>query len=305
MVGLGCFGPSASAPAQSPDVAGTEIRLAPAYAQMLTLTLVPDISTAHYVAEGASNELAIDVTRVPQEVRLRSLGDGADLFARVTGGYLKMKATFPLSAPAAGAVTTRWTAYGLSGGLAAKIRLGHGFTFVPAIDAGLARLGNGAEYTGSAVTLRPLLDGAVFNWNTDAWVATPHLGVDWVSDSVGRTVNVHGHVAWSRIATYGESLPGHRFIETAGVWSIRADHAAPTGAQVFGRPLDWVAYGGHSGFFGPNRSALGFPSVSELGLGIEAPLVASSDASRRLRVGASYLFGPHLRGWSLSLGLQH
>jgi hypothetical protein len=89
------------------------------------------------------------------------------------------------------------------------------------------------------------------------------------------------------------------------VYSIRAEYAAPTRMQLLERSLDWVAYGGYAGFFGDNRDALGFTSVAEVGGGMEAPLSASGKNSNRVRLGASYLFGPNVKGWTISLGLRY
>lgn len=296
--------------AQSASVTDVGVRLAPAYAQMLNLTLVPDISTARYTVDDGRNAMVVDVTRFPVAFKLKPLGDNADLYARATGGRLEARATFPVTffgpgGATTGGVATRWTAYGLSAGLGAKVRLGQGFTVEPALDVGVTRLVNGADYSGSGVLLQPVFDGTLFNWGADAWVATPQLGFAWKSDTPGRDLQVQGHVAWSRIASYGESVPAHRFNESAGVWSLRGAYSVPTRWRALDRPLEGVVYGGYSGFFGPHRSALGFSSVSEIGLGVQAPLATSSEQSRRLRVGASYLFGPHLRGWAVSFGMNY
>lgn len=289
--------------AQSTAVTDFGIRLAPAYAQMLNLTIVPDLSTARYTVGGSGSDLRIDVTRLGHEAHWRSIGDETDLYARVTGGYVRFKSTLEATVPSPGAVATRWTAYGLTGGLAAKRALGHGVTVMAGLDAGAMRLMNDADYTGGATVLRPTFDGPIFNWGIDAWVLTPQVALGWDPEVSGRTINLQGHLAWSRIATYGESRPEHRFTEGAGVWSIRAEHAAPTGSTVLDRPLDWIVFGRHSGFFGPDRGVLGFSSVSEAGIGLQVPIKASSDASQRIRLGASYLFGPNVRGWAATLGM--
>lgn len=70
-------------------------------------------------------------------------------------------------------------------------------------------------------------------------------------------------------------------------------------------PLDRVIYGGYAGFFGPNRDVLGFTSVAEVGVGMETPLVTDQKRPDRARPGASYLFGEHVRGWTISLPLQY
>lgn len=305
VLGAASFALPLAARAQTADLADLNARLAPAYAQMLNLTLVPDLSTAHYRVDSDGQRLALDMTRFGREIPVAPLGDNAELLARVTAGYLRMTTSFPVSNPSAGNVATRWMAYGFSGGLAVRFDVREGLAIVPALDAGLTRLSNRTGYTGGAVVSQPFLDGQIFNWDSDAWIVTPHLGIDWVPALPGRRVTLHAHTAWSRIATYGESGGGKHFSEAAGVYSLRADHAMPTNLTLFDRQVEWAIFGGHSGFLGPRRSMLGFSSVAELGIGMQAPLAAGSDASKRLRIGISYLFGAHVRGWTANLGLSY
>jgi hypothetical protein len=74
---------------------------------------------------------------------------------------------------------------------------------------------------------------------------------------------------------------------------------------VFQRPLDWVVLAGYAGFFGPNRDALGFTSVAEVGVGVEVPLSKNSEKPKRIRLSASYLFGNNVTGWTIGLGLRY
>lgn len=298
-------GTAATSFAQSGSMGELGARLAPAYAQMQNLTLVPDLSTAHYRVDDGSGRMHVDVTRLGYETPVADLGQGSALLARLTAGHLRMTTDLPVAVSGPGNVATQWSAYGISGGVAGRFELGHGVTVVPALDAGLTRLANQSDYSGSGVLLQPFLDGPIFNWNSDAWVLTPHLGIDWVPDTPGRRIAVHAHTAWSRVATYGESDRARRFTETAGVYSVRAEHAMPTTLRLFERQVEWALFGGHSGFLGPGRSTLGFSSVAEVGIGLQVPLSSKSEASKRLRVGFSYLFGTHVRGWTVSMGLPY
>jgi len=280
--------------------------LGPGYAQILNLSATPDISAAHYRITGQDTQPTIGVARFPFEYRLHSLPWNSDLYGKVAGGYLAMKDKFPVSVPTFGdgKIDSHWIAYSLTAGLFARFRLGAGITVAPGIDAGIARIENRAGYTGTANLIKPLVDGLILNWQTNAVLLTPNLGLEWGMSKAGHRVSIRGHVAWSRIRSYNESDSVLNFDETGNVYSIRADHAAPTGFRFFDRPLDWVVYGGYGGFFGPNRDALGFTSVSEAGLGVELPLGTGSGESRHVRFGTSYLFGPNVLGWAVGLGLN-
>ncbi|HZZ14043.1 MAG TPA: hypothetical protein VFE79_25410, partial [Paraburkholderia sp.] len=181
-----------------------------------------------------------------------------------------------------------------------------GFTFEPGVDFSVARLLNDASYAGAANGLKPTFDGPLFNWHENAWLVTPNAALEWSATlAPSRTLTVRGHVAWSWVSSFDESDPLLRFRETAGSWSIQSTYSAPTGAQLFARPLNYVVNAGYGGFFGPNHDALGFSTLANVGGGFELPFSRDNALSKRLQVGAAYLFGPHVRGWTVSLGLTY
>ena len=304
------FAAAGQANAQHPpiDVGAlvSNARLGVGYAQMIGLAATPDVSAASYEISSSDPKPKLDVLRVPYQARWLTLAPDADLYWTVAGGYLRFKDEFPVAAtpPATGSIGSRWTAYSASGGLLAKIRIGDDLTLEPALDLALARLENSASYNGAASALQPLLDGPLFNWQTNAWLLTPSVGLAWAPPIDAGRINVRGHVARSWIRSFDESAALQSFSETANIYSIRVDYARPTSYRIADRALSWVAYGGYAGFFGASRNALGFSSAGEIGGGIEAPLDTDSANSERLRLGAGYLFGPDVRGWTIGLRME-
>jgi hypothetical protein len=282
-------------------------RLGAGYAQMLGLASTPDIAAASYDISASDSSPTLDVFRLPYQARLLALTPDSDLYWRVAGGYLKLRDEFSFTpAPTlTGAVATRWSAYSASAGVLAKIRLGAGFTFEPAIDIALARLENSASYSGAASLLQPLLDGPLFNWRTNAWLITPSLALAWARPIDDAKLSVRGHVARSWISSFDESASLQSFNEAANAYSIRADYAWPTGYRIAGREMYGVATAGFAGFFGANRDALGFTSVAELGGGVELPFRAGDSGTERVRLTAAYLYGSDVHGWTVGLSLQY
>jgi len=298
---------SAAAQQQQVRDAVVGARLGAGYAGLLNLAATPDISAATYHVTNPELATDIDVLRVPYEHRLATLSSKADLYWKVAGAYLTSKQDLPMSIPpfAPGSIDSKWTAYSLTGGLSAKIALGSGFTLVPGLDLSVARLENSADYMGGATLLQPFLDNLLFNWHTNAYLVTPNLGLVWNLVEADRRINVGAHVSWSWISSFDASDSALKFNETMGVYSIRADYAAPTGMKVFQRPLDWVVLTSYAGFFGGNRDALGFTSVAEVGAGVEIPISKNLANPKRVRISASYLFGDHVTGWTVGLGLRY
>jgi hypothetical protein len=224
----------------------------------------------------------------------------------VSGDYLQQKEDLDVGF-GGGSIASRWSAYSLTGGLLAKIRLGNGFTLAPALDLGVARLDNRADYDGTAKLLKPFFDELLFQLADECMVGDPEWSNSGETGSTRpRRISISGHCC--ALVDFQLWRVGPRTgIQTKPPISTRcgAEHAAPIDMQLAGRPLDWVIYGGYAGFFGPNRDVLGFTSVAEAGVGMETPLVTDQKRPDRARLGASYLFGEHVRGWTISLSLQY
>ncbi len=79
---------------------------------------------------------------------------------------------------------------------------------------------------------------------------------------------------------------------------------APTGITMLQRPLRYVLETSVTGFFGPQRGALGFDRLSTLGAGFELDSTAYLKFTSRFRIVARYLFGDNVTGSSLGLALS-
>jgi hypothetical protein len=281
-------------------------RLGAGYAQMVNLSATPDISAASYRIDGEP-DADLGVLHAPYRAQWREIAPDADLYWKVAAGWLQMKQDLPVALLPGlpSSIDSRWSAAAGSAGLLVKYRLASGFTLEPALDVGLARLTNRADYSGAAVVLQPFLDGLLFNWNVDAWFVTPSIAVEWSAPMAEGKTTVRGHVARSWIGSFDEADPVLHFNETANVYSVRAEYVRPTARRLLDRPLNWVGYVGYAGFFGANRDALGFDSVAEVGGGLEVPIAADRLKAERLRLNAAYLFGSGVRGWTVGFSLQY
>ena len=288
------------------DIVAAE-RLGAGYAQLLNLGATSDISSSSLRVDDGESRPPISIFRVPYVSDPLALTSATGLRWYISGSYLRMKessgTTELFGAP--GAIDAHWDAWSVTAGARLETALGGGFTLEPGFNLSLARLLNEGQFRGSAGVLQPLLDGLIVNWHTNAWLATPNLGLAWKHDYGGeRMLTLRAHTAWTWVHSFDESDPVIRFRETAGTWSIRGDYVAPVGMAIAGRALYYSANAGYGGFFGNNRDALGFTTIAELGLGIEAAM-STSAPNKRVRLGVSYLFGPDVRGWSVGLAFAY
>ena len=294
-----------TATAQSVRDAIAGAGLGSGYAQMLNLASTPDLSSAQYKVSDDDPDTTIGLTRIPYESKWVALTPTTDLYWRIAGSHFQMKDTLTVQVfEVGGTVDSRWTAWSATAGVYTSTELGSGFRIQPAVDFGFARLDNSGSYRGPAVDLKPVLDGLLFNWNMYAWLVTPSLAMEWADVTPERRMRIRTHAAYSWIQSFDESNRVLGFRENAGTYSVRGEYAAPTGLRIMDRSLDWVGFASYGGFFGGNRGALGFTTVSEVGAGLESPFDKGNPLGQQVRVSASYLFGPSIRGWTVGIGLE-
>ncbi|WP_228028203.1 hypothetical protein [Chitinibacter fontanus] len=96
----------------------------------------------------------------------------------------------------------------------------------------------------------------------------------------------------------GGSIDSHANSQTANLYTR---YRAPTGINLFARPLRYVLEASHSRYYGDQAGQLGFDYLSTIGTGLE---VDSSDLIplvTRTRFVVRYMFGPGVEGAGLSI----
>jgi len=277
------------------------------YAQLLNLTLSDDLSSAHYeidAGEGIDDPL-LRITRLPWRIASRKLARG-ELDWLLELGYLGLDAGFDVSLPGfgGGRIDSRWRAYGATTGVRLRLPLADSLSLEPTLWLGIARLDNDAHYSGIATALRPAVAGTLFDWSTDAAVASADLGLvsrkGW-GDLDGWLAARATH---SVVDSFGESSAAVRFRENGNTLSLRAELEGPTGCTLAGRSVRWTSLGSYARFLGTNADQLGFNDVAQLGAGLVFVAPAGDFHLRRIAVKGSLLRGSHVRGWSLGFGLR-
>lgn len=150
-------------------------RLGTGYAQIINLSASPDLGAANYTVRGAESDLSLDVFRVPYQAHWFALSPGSDVYWRLSAGYLRMKQFLPTSDAGGGFEMERVQR---AAGMLATLSLGQGFTLEPALDLGIARLENKADYLGTAAASRPALDRLLFTGRPMLGSRRPASGLD-------------------------------------------------------------------------------------------------------------------------------
>jgi hypothetical protein len=105
----------------------------------------------------------------------------------------------------------------------------------------------------------------------------------------------------SSAAVQGQSVP-----KTVGLWTR---FRFPTPYEVFSRPLRTVFELSHSEFFGSEARTLGFETMTKVGGGLEVDVGRYEIGglglyAQRVRMMGRAVFGPHVRGVSVGIGVS-
>ena len=282
-------------------------RLGGAYASIINFAVNPDISAATYHIDAGNLDASdpeLNVFRLP----LRHVFDldrrGWRPFVEADLAYQSYQ--FDFAAFDTERIDTEWRTYGGTLAVGAEIPTSEELTLVPAVTLGLVHLENDADYTGplSNSLLKPALEGLVFDWDADAWLVGASLGVDYKRALRRFELNVHGSLSHNYIETYDSSSGLLEFDSQATTFTVQAETVHPTTMTVGGYPLALVASLGNTTFIGSNRDALGFEYFFEAGLAFEADVSPKEWPVKKLRLGASAIYGPDVTGWSLIIGYR-
>lgn len=142
---------------------------------------------------------------------------------------------------------TRWRNYGLLFGVGVELALAEELTLTPIGHLGLSRIENDTRYGGpGAAVTAAIADGIAYNWDAMGVLSGGALRLDW-RRRLGESyrLEVMGRYDIRFTETFDKDDVAQDFNDRAQLAMVRADLTGPTGATMFGSPLDWqgtVAY---------------------------------------------------------------
>ena len=177
--------------------------------------------------------------------------------------------------------------------------------FFVAAEVGISRLENVADYRGplSESILAPVADGIIFNWDTNARLASLTGGLDY-RQNVAEVyeLGLTARYTFSHIASYSESRDLPSFSENTGTVSAKLDFKHPFNVALGDMPLFGIVHGGATAFTGENRDALGFTHFYEIGYSVGLDVSAHNRYLESFHIGYQLNSGREVDGYSVLLG---
>ena len=273
------------------------------YAHLLNFFVEPDISSSFFkVDDEAGTEF--DVYKLPLQKTFPINDQGWKSVVRGTVSYATTRQKAEVLTDET--VDAKWKAYSGIIGSGLIIPIYGTLSFNGAADIGLARLDSDAKYDGAVLEeLAPIIDGIAYNWDTNAWIGSLVLGLDYRKEFEEKyALDIKGRYTYSYISSFSESEDFPSFSDSTNTLSLKADFTHPLNTSVFNYPLYGVANLGNTTFVGDNREILGFDSFFEFGYSIKIDLSHMESSFDSLSFGYQWNKGENVEGHTFLIGWE-
>ncbi len=269
------------------------------YAQMLNFFANPSVSASRLEAD---DNTKYDVIKVPIQYEFPAYENGWRLALRGTLSHASAENDFTIFGSEK--INGKWEADSALIGAGLSLPIDERLSWHVGGQFGISRLENEAKYRGAVgEALAPILDGILFNWDTNARIGSLTGGVKYRTRLADRyALDINARYTHSHIKSYSESRSLQSFSENTGTLAATADLEHPYAGTAWDLPLFGVVHAGATAFTGPNRDALGFTHFYSIGYSMGLDVTERSRYFEGFTLGAQYSFGKEVDGFSLIFG---
>ncbi len=283
--------------AEHQDIVVDYHQLGEAYGLLISFSAAPEIAASRYDIDGndeAASDAVLKTTKLPLYREFAS--DDHDWLWYVQGtlnySTLEQKLEFNYEPPLQGTMKLEWTGYGALFEAGVISPIGGDFSVALGLGAGISRLENEADFSNQNLEddLAPALDGALYNWTTNASNFRGNLGLLYDTKHQNFGIKSSAHYTYTRISTFSESskLPG--FTGNSSAFTLKLDVRHPLPLEIYEYPTFLVGHVGSTNFLGDNKNELGFSSFYEFGF---------SFGIQKVTLGALAVLGDDVEGWNI------
>lgn len=279
----------------------TKSTLGSGYAHIITFFIQPDVSASTYNVHDEYNT-QFDIYKIPLQKTFRLNTDGWEIALRGVVGYATLEDSMTIISDTS--VDSKWKAYSGSIGTGIIIPVINDLKWLAAVDLGVSHMRNSSSYSGSYTdAVSTLFDGILYNWDTDVWVGSFVLGLNYNHQFVGEyNLDIEGRYTYSNVSSFNESKDFTSFNESAQTITLAADFTHPFGFSVATYPLYGVAHLGNTSFVGEDRGSLGFDSFFDFGYSVKIDIMNMGTFVDSLRIGYQFSVGDNVEGHTILFG---
>ncbi len=267
------------------------------YAHLVSFEAEPEIAAATFTIDSDdpdNSDTDLNTIKIPLYREFDSDTKAWSWYAQGTLSYLDMESSSSIEPvpELRETIGQEWTAYGGIVETGLIFPLGSGFSVATGLGLGVSRLENEANFSSDIFEdiLAPLLEGRLYNWETNASIARGSLGLRYDQEHGNYRLKGSAHFSYSYIDSFGESRDFAGFSDHAGTVTLKLDVRHPLNVQLREKPLEIIGHIGNTSFVGSNRDELGFEYFNEIGLSL---------GREKLTLGLLAVLGDEVDGWTL------
>jgi hypothetical protein len=198
---------------------------------------------------------------------------------------------------------TELKTYGIEFGGGARFWVNDRVSFAPTL---MGLYGHTTEtYTANSAFMRANLDAArqmgLVDWNVDTWTVIIGVETLYVITLDRTIVTLSSLPVYYHTESFKSSSAQLNVNGNSGTWANLIDVDIPLGVQFYGHELRSGGYYRWTGFYGGLRDGLRESNLSEIHGRVVLDFLNQLWKVQWIGVGASYLWGPNITGWSVGL----
>jgi hypothetical protein len=199
--------------------------------------------------------------------------------------------------------STEIKTYGIEFGGGARFWVNDRLSFAPTVT-GL--YGHTSEtYTANSAFMRANLAAArqmgLVDWNVDTWTFITGVDFQYLINLNRTIITLTSTPAYYHTESFQSSNVHLNVHGDSGTWANMVDVDIPLGVQLYGHELRSGGYYRWTGLYGDLRDGLHESNLSEIHGRVVLDFLNQLWKVQWIGIGASYLWGPNITGWSAGL----
>ena len=224
---------------------------------------------------------------------------------RIQGNMGYLDSTNRLRGPLLGGDVSKFHDFAIEFGGGVRFWVSDVLSFAPSFMGMYGRTSN--DYVANSVFARANLALAqqtgLIDWRVDTWSVRPALDIQYVIRWDRVIVTLASDPTFFHTESFNNSASGLRVRGDSGSWPNTIDIDVPLGMEIFGHEIRTGGYVSRTDLFGDLKAGLKVQRVNELHTRLVLDFLNQLWKVQWLGVGASYLWGPNISGWTAGVDL--
>jgi hypothetical protein len=186
-------------------------------------------------------------------------------------------------------------------GMGARFWLNDHFSVAPTMSGLFGHTSN--TYTANSTFIKAnqalAIQLGLIDWSVDTWTLRPAINAQYVINWHRSIITLSSDLTYFHTEQFGSSNANVQVDGDSGSWAKKIDWDIPLGVELAGHELRSGGYLSRTEMYGDLKSGLGVDHLNEIHARIVADFLNQFWKVQWLGVGASYLWGPSISGWTL------